>query len=80
MTDESRGKRRKQANPRRNRGKKHAALESLKKLVSDAVGDVVAADRRHHVKAAVSNWIFYKEITFKKLLFCSSLLHGACVV
>lgn len=46
MTEESRGKRRKQANPRRNRGKTRAALESLNKLVNDA--DVAAADRSSH--------------------------------
>lgn len=41
MTEESRGKRRKQANPRRNRGKTCEGLESLKKLMR--VEDVAAA-------------------------------------
>lgn len=41
MTEESRGKRRKQANPRRNRGKTREGLESLKKLMR--VEDVAAA-------------------------------------
>lgn len=35
MAEESRGKRRKQANPRRNRGKKQAALRSFWKLLND---------------------------------------------
>lgn len=46
MTEESRGKRRKQANPRRNQGKSRAAaLESLKELVKDAAADVAAAQK-----------------------------------
>lgn len=35
MTEESRGKRRKQANPRRNRGKKSADPKSLKERADD---------------------------------------------
>lgn len=77
MTEESRGKRRKQANPKRNRGKKRSTLQSLKKLVNDAVRCGCALSCVHAFVSAVDRphfkrWILFASTTFifQTGLFC----------